>query len=61
MTRYSIEPRDRIIVKGYGFWAFPKNMNQSIGKSVSKILSGKYSQTVLDHAKKYAADVIKTA
>ena len=24
--RYSIEPKDRRYVKGYGFLAFPKNM-----------------------------------
>ena len=30
--RYSIEPRDRIYVKGYGFLYFTKN----IGKNLSK-------------------------
>ena len=25
--RYSIEPRDRIYVKGYGFLSFAKNIN----------------------------------
>ena len=42
--RYSIEPRDRIYVKGYGFLSFSKN----IGKS----LSNKYGQNFLDSAKK---------
>ena len=42
--RYSIEPRDRIYVKGYGFLSFAKN----IGKS----LSNKYGQKLLDSAKK---------
>ena len=32
--RYSIEPRDRIYVKGYGFLSFAKNM----GKSLSNIM-----------------------
>ena len=41
--RYSIEPRDRIYVKGYGFSAFAKNM--------SKSLSNKYCQKLLDSAK----------
>ena len=27
---YSIEPRDRIYVKGYGFWSFAKNMGKSL-------------------------------
>ena len=35
--RYSIEPRDRIYVKGFGFLSFAKN----IGKN----LSNKYGQT----------------
>ena len=34
--RYSIEPKDRINVKGYGFLSFAKNMG--------KDLSTKYSQ-----------------
>ena len=51
--RYSIEPRDRIYVKGYGFLSFPKN----IGKS----LSSKYGQKLCDSGKKSTADAIKTA
>ena len=48
---YSIEPRDRIYVKGCGFLFFAKN----IGKS----LSNKYGQKLFDSAKK--SDAIKTA
>ena len=44
MTRYSIQLRDRIFVKGYGFLPLAKNMNKNIGKYKSKILCGKYSQ-----------------
>ena len=51
--RYSIEPRDRIYVKGYGFLSFAKHM----GKSVSN----KYGQKFLDSAKKSTTDAIKTA
>ena len=51
--RYSIEPRDRIYVKGYGFLSFAKNMG--------KILTNKYSQKLLDSAKKSTSDPIKTA
>ena len=51
--RYSIEPRDRICVKGYGFLSFAKNM----GKSVSN----KYSQKLVDSAKKSTTDAVKTA
>ena len=51
--KYSIEPRDRIYVKGYGFLSFAKNMGKS--------LSNKYSQKILDSAKKSTTDIIKTA
>ena len=32
MTRYSVQPRDRIFVKGYGFLSFAKNMGKNIDK-----------------------------
>ena len=51
--RYSIEPRERICVKGYGFLSFAKNMGKS--------LSNKYGQKLLDSAKKSTTDAIKTA
>ena len=51
--RYSAEPKDRIYVKGYGFLSF--------AKKVGKKLSNKYSQKLLDSAKKYATDAIKTS
>ena len=47
--RYSIEPRDRIYGKGYGFLSFAKNM------------SNKYGQKLFDTAKKSTTDTIKTA
>ena len=51
--RYSIKPRYRIYVKGYGFLSFPKNMGKN--------LSNNYGQKLLDSAKKSTADAIKTA
>ena len=36
MLRYSVQPRDRIFVKGYGFLSFAKNMVKNIGKNISK-------------------------
>ena len=48
--RYSVQPRDRIFVKGYGFLSFAKSMGKNIGKNISKKLSGKYSQKLLHHA-----------
>ena len=50
MTPSSVQPRDRIFVKGYGFLSFTKNMGRNIDKHISKNLSSKYSQKLLDHA-----------
>ena len=40
---------------------FAKNMGENIGKNISESLSGKYSQKLLDHAKKSAIDAFKTS
>ena len=50
---YSIEPREPIYARGYGFLSFAKN----IGKN----LSNKCGQQVLDIAKKSTKVAIKTA
>ena len=50
--RYSIELEDRIYVKGYGFLSFAKN--------ISKSLSNKYSQKILDSAKKSTTNAVKS-
>ena len=50
--RYSVQPRDRIFVKYYGFLSFAKN----IAKNISKSLCCKYSPKLLDHAKQSATD-----
>ena len=47
--RYSLEPRDRLYVKGYGFMSFTRSM------------SNKYGKKPLDTAKKSTTDAIKTA
>ena len=52
---YSIEPRE-----GYGFLSFAKNIGTHATK-VAKIRSNKYSQKLLDSAKKSTIDAIKTA
>ena len=36
MTSYSVQPRDRIFVKGYEFLFFAKNMGTNIGKILVK-------------------------
>ena len=50
--RYSVQPRDRICVKGYGFLSFAKNMGKN--------LSNKHVQKLIDSAKKSTTDTIKT-
>ena len=51
--RYSIEPKNRIYVKGYGFLSFAKNMGKN--------LNNKYTQKLLGKAKKSTTDALKTA
>ena len=46
--RYSLEPRNRIYVKEYGFMSFARSM------------SNKYGKKLVDTAKKSATDAIKT-
>ena len=43
MTCYSVQPRDQIFLKDYGFLSFAKNMGKEIGQNISKSLSSKYS------------------
>ena len=57
MARYSVQQKDRMLVKSYGFLSFAENM----GKSISKSLSSKDSQKLLDHAKQSATDALKTS
>ena len=47
--RYSVEPSDRVYVKGYVFLSLAKNLNN------------KYSQKLIDTANKSATDALKTA
>ena len=51
--RYSIEPRDRIYAKWYGFLSFAKNMYKN--------LTNKYGQKLFDSAQKSTTDAIRTA
>ena len=59
--RFSVQPRDRIFVKGYRFLPFAKNIGENIDKNISRNLSSKYSQKLHDRAKQSATDVFKTA
>ena len=57
--RYSIEPRYRIYVRGYGFLSAAKIMGKH-ATEVAKNMSNNYSQKRLDSAKKSGVDAIKT-
>ena len=43
MRQYSVQPRDRIFIKCYGFFSFARNMGKNVGKNISQNLCGKYS------------------
>ena len=58
--RYSIEPRERRYVKGHGFLSFSRNIGTHAAK-VAKNMSNKYSQKLVDIAKRSATNAIKTA
>ena len=38
LMRYSMQPRDEIFVKGYGFLSFAENMSENIGKIYKQII-----------------------
>ena len=57
---YTIEPRGRRHVKGYGFLSFARNLGANAAK-VAKNLSNKYGQKLTDSAKKSATDAFKIA
>ena len=59
--RYSIEPRERIYVKGYGFMSFARNFNDKYGKSLrnaSKTFAKTASKEILKETAKAAGDLI---
>ena len=57
--RYSIEPRERRHIKGYGFLSFARDIGAHAAK-VAENMSSKYSQKLVGTAKKSATDAIKT-
>ena len=59
--RYSVQSRNLIFVKCYGFFHLAENMVKNIGKNISKNVNGNYSQKLLDHAKQFATDALKTS
>ena len=55
---YSVQPRDRMFVKGYVFLFFTKNMGKNIDKNRSKNLSGLYSLKLLDNINQSATELL---
>ena len=49
MTHYLVQPRDRTFVNSYGLSPSAKTMARNPGKNISKKVSIKYSQNLLDH------------
>ena len=59
--RYSIEPRERRYVKGYGFMSFARNFNDKYGKSfrnASKTFAKTAGKEILKETAKATGDLI---
>ena len=56
--RYSIEPKERRHVKGYSFLSFARNIGTHAAE-VAKNMSDKYSQKLVDTAKKICSRCYK--
>ena len=63
--RYSIEPRERRFVKGYGFMSFPRNFSDKYTKSLmdkgidlSKIFAKTAGKKILKETTKATGDLI---
>ena len=59
--RYSIEPRERRYVKGYGFMSFARNFSDKYGKSLmnaSKKFAKIAGKEILNETAKAAGDLI---
>ena len=55
--RYSIEPRERRFVKGYGFMSFARNFNDKYGKSLRNA-SKTFAKTAGKETAKATGDLI---
>ena len=59
MIRYSVQLTDQKFVKGHRFLSFTNILGKNIGRSISKNVSSKCSQKLLDHAEQLATDFLK--
>ena len=57
MIRYSVQPKNGIFVKGYGFLSFARYMGKNVGKNISRNLCRKYSPKPIYYAKESALKV----
>ena len=58
---YSIEPRERRYIKGYGFLSFARNFNEKYGKSLrnaSKTFAKTAGKAILKETAKATGDLI---
>ena len=58
--RYSVEPRERRYIKGYGFLSFPKNVNNRYGKKLMNTAIKTGRNFNIKYGKKLTDTVIKT-
>ena len=58
--RHGMQACNKIFIKASRFLSFAKNIGKSIGESINKNLSGIYIQKVLDQAKQFSTDALKT-
>ena len=61
MTHYSVQSRDQIFIKGYGFLNFAKAMGTNVSKNISIIISSKYNQKRFNHAKQSTTNPLESA
>ena len=61
MACSSVQLRDRIFVKGYGFLSFVNEMGKNICKNISKNLTSKYNQEILDTDKRPVTAAFRSA
>ena len=59
--RYSVQTRERIFEKAYGFLSFAKNMCENTGRNISKNVNDIFSQKLFDRAKRSTKCALKTS
>ena len=54
MMQYSLQPKDRILVKGYIFFSFAKNMGKDIGRKITKKFKQKTQSMYISYMSKFS-------